>query len=919
MNWLNGIVAILASENRIAGTGFVVSAKGYIVTCSHVLNSSVVQDGKTVRIRFKATGTEMTAYIEPRWHSPVIEDDLTVLYVVDGLPQEVSVLPLVASRATLDHPFRTWGYPDTNGIAGWNGTGEIKGVTEENNRPRLQFSSKEITRGFSGGPLWHDSLNGVIGVVRLGIDGLSLPENAGLAIPSETLVTLCDELSLQTPTPSPDLHLPLDTVPRPDNLPPHSWLPFDDNPDFVGRTDEMRQLAAWLQTGETAAVVSVNGIGGLGKSQLAIAFAHRYGRFFAGGVYWLSLAEAANVPAEMAKCAAMMNPAWTNLPLEEQVMGVRQAWQESVPRLLIFDNCEDDRLLAAWKPTTGGCRVLVTSRKGSWDGSLAVQALPLQTLPRAQSIKLVRKLAPRVNEAEADTLAKELGDLPLALHLAGKVLKQYERVMTATQYVDQLRDKGLLAQLAFQAGKGGLNPSGHDWNVERTFALGYERLFGPKENAATTQTDPSPRPFASETDTLAHALLLRAAFFSPGEPIPRHLLVLTIPGSEPAAPENRAWEGQLALEDALARLVDLGLLEVAETGQAETTLSSHSSDLASIAYKIHRLLVMFARPVDGADEARQAVEKALNDEANRLNGAGYPAPLLAWQNHLRHITDEAIRDEREVAADLSNALGYHMHAIGTYRAARPYYERALAIREKTLGPDHPNTAESINNWAMLLKDNGDFTVARPYYERALAIRERALGSDHPDTAESVNNLGGLLFGLGDYAAARPYLERALAIREKALGPDHPDTAQSLNNVGSLLDSMGDLAAARPYLERALMIRERTLGSDHPTTATILNNLGFLLQGMGEWTAALKYYERALGIREKALEPDHPVTAGSLNNLGFLFQAMGDYAAARPYLERALAIFEKRLGAEHPHTMIVRGNLQRVKEEIAAGR
>ena len=96
----------------------------------------------------------------------------------------------------------------------------------------------------------------------MGIDGISRPQEAGLAIPSEIVVALCDVLSLQAPTPSPDLHLPLDTVPRPDNLPPHSWLPFDDNPDFVGRPDEMRQLAVWLQTGRTAAVVSVKGIGG---------------------------------------------------------------------------------------------------------------------------------------------------------------------------------------------------------------------------------------------------------------------------------------------------------------------------------------------------------------------------------------------------------------------------------------------------------------------------------------------------------------------------------------------------------------------------------------------------------------------------------------------------------------------------------
>ncbi len=120
---------------------------------------------------------------------------------------------------------------------------------------------------------------------------------------------------------------------------------------------------------------------------------------------------------------------------------------------------------------------------------------------------------------------------------------------------------------------------------------------------------------------------------------------------------------------------------------------------------------------------------------------------------------------------------------------------------------------------------GNLAEARPYYERALAIREKALGPDHPDTATSLNNLGYLLQAMGNLAEARPYYERALAINEKALGPDHPDTATSLNNLGALLDSMGNLAEARPYYERALAIREKALGPDHPDTATSLNNLG----------------------------------------------------------------------------------------------
>src|SRR5207237_1429866 len=118
---------------------------------------------------------------------------------------------------------------------------------------------------------------------------------------------------------------------------------------------------------------------------------------------------------------------------------------------------------------------------------------------------------------------------------------------------------------------------------------------------------------------------------------------------------------------------------------------------------------------------------------------------------------------------------------------------------------------SLNNLGALLQDMGDLAGARPYYERALAIREQALGLQHPDTAQSLNNLGFLLQALGDLAGARPCYERALAIREQALGPQHPDTAQSLNNLGTLHVALEQPAEALPRMSRAMKIEDQTIG------------------------------------------------------------------------------------------------------------
>ena len=180
--------------------------------------------------------------------------------------------------------------------------------------------------------------------------------------------------------------MPTDVLPNRGALPAGSRMPLAPNPLFVGRGDELLQVAAALRSADTTValgqVVASTGVGGLGKTQIAVEFVHRYGRYFAGGAFWLSFANADEIPLQLAACA---EPGLEARPLEERVQRVRDAWQDAVPRLLVFDNCEEEALLDAWRPVSGGCRVLVTSRRSHWSPTLGVKALPLDILPRADS------------------------------------------------------------------------------------------------------------------------------------------------------------------------------------------------------------------------------------------------------------------------------------------------------------------------------------------------------------------------------------------------------------------------------------------------------------------------------------------------------------------------------------------------------
>jgi tetratricopeptide (TPR) repeat protein/transcriptional regulator with XRE-family HTH domain len=660
-------------------------------------------------------------------------------------------------------------------------------------------------------------------------------------------------------------------------LPPGSRMPFSRNALFVGREDDLKHLAGALKGGNIAAIgqiTAATGLGGIGKTQLAAEFVHRYGQYFAGGVFWLSFADANVIPSEVAACGGSshldLRPNFGDLKLDEQVQLVQAAWRSPLPRLLIFDNCEDEDLLARWRPTTGGCRVLLTSRRAHWDATLGIAALPLDVLRRQESIALLRKHRPDMpaDDPDLDAIAAELGDLPLALHLAGSFLARYHHAVIPAAYLAQLRRPALLKHPSLQGT--GRSPTHHIAHVGRTFQVSYARLDA-----------------ADATNALATQLLARAASFAPGEPIPRQLLLATLELGE------RDDAAALRAEDALARLIELGLLdEMAAAG----------------ALRLHRLLAAFVRETASDATAQAAVEQALLTTVKPLNAAQDPAPMLPLQRHLYAVTDLAQERNDERAAGLCHELSEYLYMIGNYTGVRYYTERALAIREQVLGPTHPDTATSLDNMGVLLRVEGDLAGSRPYHERALAIREQVLGPTHPDTAISLNNLGVLLWMQGDLAGARPYHERALAIREQVLGPTHPNTAISLNNLGVLLQNMGDLTGAWPYLERALAIREQVLGSTHPDTALTLNNLGYHLYRAGDLAGARPYYERALAIREQVLGPTHPDTATSLNNLGVLLYTQGDLAGARPYWERALAILEQVLGSDHPHTQKVQARL-----------
>ena len=617
--------------------------------------------------------------------------------------------------------------------------------------------------------------------------------------------------------------IPLDHVPAPrSDLPQASRLLFEASPHFVGRETELNALAQAIGTTQSAVVIPAvaTGLGGIGKTSLVTEFAYRYGMYFHGGVFWLNCADSDQVSSQIAACALDLGIDPTGMTLDEQVQRVLHAWKSPMPRLLIFDNCEDPAILAQWKPTVGGCRVLVTARSDQWPTLMQIR---LGVLSPAESRLLLQRLCARLSDGDADAIAEDLGHLPLALHLAGSYLNTYPH-----RTVEQYRTELTIAHRSLK-GKGALpSPTRHELDVEATFMLSFNQL------------DPT-----NALDALALGMLDGAAWCAHGVLIPRALVLAFIPDGTDADDAV----------DALRRLQQLGLLDGTD------------------AVVLHRLLAQAVHARLGSTDMLAVVEDQIADVAVSINDGGIPNSMLPLEPHLRHTTTRALDRGDARASRLANSLGYFEDLRGAYVEAQGLYEQALAVREAVLGAQHPDTATSMNNLAFILECQGRYAEAQPLYERALAINEAVLGAQHPDTATSVNNLASVLERQGRYAEAQTLFEQALALYKQVLGADHPDTAMGVNNLAFILDRQGRYAEAQPLYERALAVREAVLGTDHPDTAQSVNNLAVVLLNQGRYGEAQPLLERALAVREAVLGADHPATKRTRDNLTVLKAAM----------------------------------------------
>ena len=355
-----------------------------------------------------------------------------------------------------------------------------------------------------------------------------------------------------------------DTLQEPGNLPPGSRVPFNRNDLFTGRVQPLLDLArARLDDDAPATVITqvVDGKGGIGKTQLVVEFAYRYGRFFRG-VHWIAAAQPDLIGAEISECGRAMALSRWPRKQPDQIERTLEVWRWAGRRLVIVDNLESVDAARQWLPRLcdSGVSLMVTARRSDWPADLGLRSLPLDLFTPAESLALLRECLPadRASGTELVWLAGRLRHLPLALQLAARYLAGQRR-LTIPGYLDKL--DGVFAGTAMAGWRAELgNPTGHDLDLAATIFRSWQEA----------------------SDEAARRIFRVCGYCAPNQPVPRWLL------------EKAADLDQDAYEAALAILTGLGLLEMADPGPI-----------------IHPVVAEYARTLPGGDEALSALIGAL--------------------------------------------------------------------------------------------------------------------------------------------------------------------------------------------------------------------------------------------------------------------------------------------------------------------
>ncbi len=682
-----------------------------------------------------------------------------------------------------------------------------------------------------------------------------------------------------------------------------NWqLPANNDDFFVGRESLIEKLNQHCnpdQAYQMLVLSAVSGLGGVGKTQLAIYYLyhakHQYNlrAWFRAENATLLLSDYRNFAKEFD-----LIPLDEKTPREEIIDAVKRYLERHPDWLAVYDNAGSRDEIREFLPTKGG-HLIVTTRRQEYDDVGIKVAVDVFT--EQEAVAYLKKLTGIGNQDQAMAeLAKTLGYLPLAIGQAGTYIKKQS--ITTQQYLNDFKQSAVKLLEAQE-----LALDNRSETVATTWNISLKAIEQDEEK------NNEPHLSFPILQVMAH---LHA------EDIPRDLLEKYLQEQKLVFDPESA---KLALDKVIGHLLDYSLIHA---DIERKTVSVHRLVQEVI---LQRLLISFDKSQPSFEISTEKVRSTKNNIYLKFFIDGLAASLCTEFNRKTQISFDEAREQsllshmqslvkhcevlllnnplaspfQLVLASLLANIGNVLYKKEEAQLAKTYYERALKIQEIHYGSNHWRLTTVLGNFAMTVGDLGDTKMQKALLERALKIEEAHYGPDHWQVAVTLCNLATTLGDLGDIRIQKTLLERALKIEETWYGPNHWEVADTLGNLANAVGALGDAKRQKILLERVLRIQEAHYTSGHRKVATTLCNLAIVV---GDAKMQKNLLERALKIQEALCGPDHVQVAMILHNLATTMGTLGDTKAQKALLERALRIQEAHYGPDRWQVTATLSNL-----------
>jgi tetratricopeptide (TPR) repeat protein len=914
------IVSIIGPRGSAVGLGVLVGPRE-VVTCAHVINQALGLDSRSqpqpasaVRVRFPLTDTPgpvdgVSAQVvmwQPPPRAGTVGDDLAGLLLVDdaaalgAMPARLAVNPVA-----LGSRVRVFGYPGDpprpDGAWVW-----VR-VEDRVEGGRLQLESSpdaalRVQPGYSGSPLCDEATGRVVGLIAAAAPGRH-GERDSYAITADRLREAWPQvlahrgrgsaahgsdqdrvgpvcvLRVSDPQFGPHHHTVREQAGPPD-LPERvrertevSNLALR-NALFIGRTEMLGGIAAHHGSGRP--IVVLRGLGGVGKSQLALEYSHRgreQGDYVI--VWWIRAQESAVIAADLADLAASLGlRGGDDIDSAARAvlahLGGRDDW------LLVFDNAEQPADVISHVPNGHG-HVLVTSRQRDWSGLGAL--VDVGAFTRQESLALLRVRTGRDEADAAGVLADELGDLPLAVAQAAAYVDSHS--LAIADYVALYRTaSGRLLAV-------GLNPGEYPRSVATTWLIHMEHF--------------------RREQPVALDLLRLCAFLAPVD-IPLDLLLA--PSAELPPTLAPLMTDVMAREEAVGALRRANIVErtsrdrlgVHRLVQAVTRdqLGNRGCNEWS-ARTVAAVESVF--PPDPEEPTSWPVAHQLSvhalSAAGRVSTALPTAVIIAALLLSRLATYLAARGQLPLAGEIAD------RSVGAMTAA----VEALSIGHQGIRQEIPGLADEVDrHLAHILLSASSVHLAADkrapvlrYAHQAIEIVERCFGPNSPLLVPALNALA-ISCDQADHATRGTLLHRALDLQTRHGLPDDPQLIQTIANLAALDCERGDLDSGFDYYHQALELLDCAGRAKTGQAADVHHNLGNIAYERGDLRSALAEYQRAFEIMKATHDPNHPSVAMTAWHMGRVLNKLGQLDAARAFLAYAVAVDTASLGPDHPQTV-----------------